>query len=72
MPMTKLLQNKWKFVWDDKYDMSFTEFKTRLIIAPILTLPSSTGGFMNYNNTSLKGLCCVLMWYEKVVTYASR
>nr|GFA65876.1 reverse transcriptase [Tanacetum cinerariifolium] len=37
------------------------ELKKRLVSAPILTLPSGSGGFQIYSDTSKKGLGCVLM-----------
>lgn len=36
------------------------------------TLPSRTCGFVIYNDTSYKGLGCVLMQHGKVITYALR
>ncbi|GJU96352.1 putative nucleotidyltransferase, ribonuclease H, partial [Tanacetum coccineum] len=44
----------------------------RLVSAPILTLPTSSGGFQIYSNASKKGLGCVLMQNCKVIAYASR
>ncbi|TXG50919.1 hypothetical protein EZV62_023443 [Acer yangbiense] len=43
-----------------------------LVSAPILTLPSSGGGYVIYSDASKKGLGCVLMQHGKVITYASR
>ena len=40
--------------------------------APILTIPSGSGGFTIYSDASRKGLGCVLMQHGKVVAYASR
>ncbi|GJZ02102.1 reverse transcriptase [Tanacetum coccineum] len=40
--------------------------------APILTLPSGSGGFQIYSDASKKGLGCVLMQHGKVIAYASR
>ena len=37
----------------------------------MLTIPSSTGGFVIYRDASHKGLGCVLMQNGKVVAYAS-
>ena len=42
------------------------------MIAPILTIPSGSGGFVVYSDASHQRLGCVLMQYEKVVAYASR
>nr|GFB98964.1 reverse transcriptase [Tanacetum cinerariifolium] len=44
----------------------------RLVSAPILTLPSGSGGFQIYSDASKKGLGCVLMQHGKVIAYASR
>ena len=43
-----------------------------MLIAPVLTIPSGTRGFVIYSDDSLKGLDCVLMQNGKVVAYASR
>ena len=42
------------------------------MIAPILTIPSSSGGFVVYSDASRQGLGCVLMEHGRVVAYASR
>jgi hypothetical protein len=46
--------------------------KQRLVSAPVLTIPSSSSGFVIYSDVSHKGLGCVLMQHGKVVAYASR
>ena len=61
MSMMKLLQNDKKFVWNDKWEMSFTKLKTRLTTALILNLSSDAESFVIYNHASSKGLRCVLM-----------
>nr|GEZ29256.1 hypothetical protein [Tanacetum cinerariifolium] len=61
-----------KFVWDEEREKSFEELNKRLVSAPILTLPSGSGGFHIYSNASKKGLGCVLMQHGKVIAYASR
>nr|GFD40556.1 putative reverse transcriptase domain-containing protein [Tanacetum cinerariifolium] len=50
----------------------FEELKQRLVSAPVLTLPSGSGGFQIYNDASKKGLGCVLMQHGKAIAYASR
>ena len=40
--------------------------------APVLTIPSGSGGFVVYSDASKSGLGCVLMQHGKVVAYASR
>ncbi|RVX04476.1 hypothetical protein CK203_018391 [Vitis vinifera] len=54
------------------YYRRFQELNNRLVSAPILTIPSGSGGFVVYSNASHQGLGCVLMQHGKVVTYASR
>ena len=71
-PLTRLTQKGVKFVWSDQCEHSFQELKRRLVSAPILTLPSGTGGFTIYCDASKEGLGCVLMQNDKVVAYASR
>ncbi|KAJ9544952.1 hypothetical protein OSB04_024659 [Centaurea solstitialis] len=44
----------------------------RLVTAPVLVLPTSTGGFQVYSDASKKGLGCVLMQNGRVIAYASR
>jgi hypothetical protein len=46
--------------------------KKRLLTAPVLTLLLGSEGFMVCNNALRKGLGCVLMQHEKVITYALR
>ena len=46
--------------------------KQWLVSAPVLTIPSSSSGFVIYSDVSHKGLGCVLMQHGKVVAYASR
>nr|GEY94238.1 putative reverse transcriptase domain-containing protein [Tanacetum cinerariifolium] len=72
LPLTKLMRKGKKFVWDKEREKSFEELKKRLVFAPILTLPSSSGGFQIYSDASKKGLGCVLMQHGKVIAYASR
>nr|GEZ21256.1 reverse transcriptase [Tanacetum cinerariifolium] len=61
-----------KFVWNEEREKSFKELKQRLVSAPVLTLPSSSGGFQIYSDAFKKGLGCVLMQHGKVIAYASR
>nr|GFD41073.1 putative reverse transcriptase domain, aspartic peptidase domain protein [Tanacetum cinerariifolium] len=49
-----------------------TSVTERLVSAPVLTLPSGSGGFQIYSDASKKGLGCVLMRHGKVIAYASR
>ncbi|GJR88255.1 putative nucleotidyltransferase, ribonuclease H [Tanacetum coccineum] len=72
LPLTQLMRKGEKFVWTDERNESFEELKRRLVSAPILTLPSGSGGFQIYSDASKKGLACVLMQHRKVIAYASR
>ncbi|XP_071714943.1 uncharacterized protein [Rutidosis leptorrhynchoides] len=72
LPLTKLLRKGEKFVWTDERQKSFDELKKRLVSAPILALPSGSGGFQIYSDASKHGLGCVLMQHGKVIAYASR
>nr|GFC96526.1 putative reverse transcriptase domain-containing protein [Tanacetum cinerariifolium] len=72
LPLTQLMRKGEKFVWTNERDESFEELKRRLVSAPILTLPSGSGGFQIYSDASKKGLGCVLMQHGKVIAYASR
>ena len=46
--------------------------KKRLTSAPILSIPSGTGGFVVYSDALKNGLGCVLMQNGKVIAYAVR
>ena len=71
-PMTKLLRKNAPFIWSEECQKSFEELKHRLTTAPILTIPTGTGGFVVYSDASQQGLGCVLMQNGKVIAYASR
>lgn len=71
-PLTKLTQKKARFQWSEAYEKSFQELKTRLTIAPVLTLPDETGDFVIYCDASIVGLGCLLMQRGKVIAYTSR
>ena len=51
-PLTKLTRKNVTFVWNEKCEASFEELKGRLTSAPILTLPSGSGGFVVYTDAS--------------------
>nr|GEZ23958.1 putative reverse transcriptase domain-containing protein [Tanacetum cinerariifolium] len=72
LPLTKLMRKGEKFVWNEEREKSFEELKKRLVSAPILTLPSGSGGFRIYSGALKKGLGCVLMQHAKVIAYESR
>nr|GEW58153.1 putative reverse transcriptase domain-containing protein [Tanacetum cinerariifolium] len=50
LPLTKLMRKGEKFVWNEEREKSFEELKKRLVSAPILTLPSGSGGFQIYSD----------------------
>ena len=72
MPLTQLTKKTNKFEWTDECENSFQELKQRLISVPVLTIPSSTEGFVIHSDASKKGLGCVLMQNGKFIAYASR
>ncbi|GKC03024.1 retrotransposon protein, putative, ty3-gypsy subclass, partial [Tanacetum coccineum] len=53
LPLTKLMRKGEKFVCNDERVEGLEE---RLVSAPILTLPSGSGGFQIYSDASKKGL----------------
>lgn len=72
--VTSLTRLTWKEVkqeWSKDCKESLEKLKKRLTTAPILTLLSGSEGFIVYNNTSNKGLRCVLMQDRKMIVYAS-
>ncbi|KAJ8771673.1 hypothetical protein K2173_026850 [Erythroxylum novogranatense] len=71
-PLKKLLRKNVTFRWTEECQRSFEELKYRLTTAPVLAIPSGTGGFEVYSDASHQGLGCVLMQYDRVVAYASR
>ena len=60
-PFTRLTQKMVKFQWSDDYEKSFTELKTRLTTAPVLTLPEGLDSYVIYCDASRVSLGCVLM-----------
>ena len=60
-PLTRLTRKNAKFDWTKECERSFQELKQRLVFALVLTIPSSSGGFVIYSDASHKGLGCVLM-----------
>ena len=71
-PLTRLTQKNVRFEWSAACEQSFEELKRQLTTAPVLTLPSGSGGYAVYCDASRVGLGCVLMQHGKVITYASR
>ncbi|XP_065866494.1 uncharacterized protein [Euphorbia lathyris] len=71
-PMTQLLRKGVKFKWTPECQKSFDTLKSRLISAPVLTLPVVGEGYTIYSDASRQGLGIVLMQNDKVIAYASR
>ncbi|GKA83808.1 ty3-gypsy retrotransposon protein [Tanacetum coccineum] len=69
--LLQLMRKGEKFVWTDERQESFEELKQRLVSAPILTLPSGSGGFQIYSDASKRFRLCLLQ-HGKVIAYASR
>ncbi|GJZ11426.1 putative reverse transcriptase domain-containing protein [Tanacetum coccineum] len=53
-PMTKLSQNKVKFIWGNKQEAAFQLIKQKLCSAPILALPEGSEYFIAYCDASIK------------------
>nr|GEZ92215.1 putative reverse transcriptase domain-containing protein [Tanacetum cinerariifolium] len=78
--VTELMRKGKKFVWNEEREKSFEELKQRLVSAPVLTLPSGSGGFQIYSALSRKsgmitGLKVeeeIIHDLERVIAYASR
>ncbi|XP_074337108.1 uncharacterized protein LOC141674272 [Apium graveolens] len=67
----KVLKNE-KFTWNEECEESFQEMKNRLVTASVLVLPDDQEDFVIYSDASYRGLGCVLMQHNNVITYASR
>ncbi|KAK8951418.1 hypothetical protein KSP39_PZI003909 [Platanthera zijinensis] len=72
LPLTSLTRKGKGLVWTVECELSFEDLKDRMMIAPILSLPSGPDGFQIYSDASGQGLGCVLMQHGKVVVYSSR
>ncbi|KAI4310376.1 hypothetical protein MLD38_035357 [Melastoma candidum] len=71
-PLTQLLKKEAAFEWTHECEESFLELRNILTSAPVLVLPSGSGGFVDYCDASYSGLGAVLMQHGRVVAYASR
>lgn len=69
--LTRLTRKNVKFEWSDECEKNFQELKKSLVSTLALTVPSVGGGFVIYNDTSRKGLGCVLIQHGKVIAYSS-
>ncbi|KAJ4968492.1 hypothetical protein NE237_015193 [Protea cynaroides] len=72
VPLTRLRKKGEKFIWTDEYEKCFQTLKSRLVSAPILTIPAPGLPFTLYTDASGLGLGCVLMQGEQVIAYASK
>jgi hypothetical protein len=70
-PLTTLTKNTC-YVWTDECGHSFQELKRCLVTTPVLALPTESGNFVVYSDTSKKGLGCLLMQNDNIIAYASR
>ena len=61
-----------KFQRSDDCEKSFAELKTSLTVAPVLTLPEGSDGYMTNCDAPRVVLGCVLMPQDKVIAYSSR
>jgi hypothetical protein len=71
-PLMRLLRKDGPFEWNYKCKKSLQELKTRLISAPILSLPKEDNPYALYKDASKEGFGTILMQDKKVITYASR
>ena len=71
-PLTQLTRKEVKFEWFVDCEKSYQELKERLTSAQVLALLEGQDEFVVYIDASIRGLGCVLMQHDKVITYASR
>ncbi|KAJ4961944.1 hypothetical protein NE237_021854 [Protea cynaroides] len=72
VPLTRLTKKGQKFMWIDECEKCIQTLKSRLVSAPILTIPEPSVPFTLYTDASGLGIGCVLMQGEQVIAYASR
>ena len=70
--MTRLTRKEVKFEWNDLCERAFQELKRRLTSAHILIILERGRRYIVYYDASKDGLGCVLMQFERVVSYGSR
>ena len=70
--MTRLTRKGVKYEWSDDCEQSFQKLKSRLTMAPVLTLLTLGIEYVVFNDASRQGLGCVLMQDGRVIAYASR
>ena len=71
-PLTNLTRKNIKFQWTNACEGSFMELKQTLVSAPILAIPTGSGGLVLYINAFKCSLGCVLIQIERVIAYSSR
>ena len=71
-PLTQLTRKEVKFEWFVDCEKSYQELKERLTSTQVLALLEGQDEFVVYIDASIRGLGCVLMQHDKVITYASR
>ena len=69
LPLTRLTHKGVKFEWSDDCEHCFQELKEILVTTSILTILSSSRGFVVYSDASRQGLGCVLMQHRRVMAY---
>ena len=70
--LTRLTRKGVKYEWSDDCEQSFQELKSRLIMAPVLALPTLGVEYVVFSDASRQGLGCVFMQDGRVIAYASR
>ena len=71
-PLTRLTKKGVKYDWSVDCEQSFQELKSRLTMAPVLTLPTLGVEYVVFSDASRQGLGCVLMQDSRVIAYTSR
>ncbi|XP_073057028.1 uncharacterized mitochondrial protein AtMg00860-like [Primulina eburnea] len=66
MPLTRLTQKKYKFIWNEDCEKSFQTLKEKLASTPVLILPAENKDFTICSDASKDGLGCVLMQEGRV------
>ena len=69
--MTRLTRKEVKFDWDDRCKEAFQDLKRRLTTAPILIVLDRGEGYTVYYDALRVELGCVLMKFERAVSYGS-
>jgi hypothetical protein len=70
--MTSLLEKGKEFKWTEKYQESFNQLRSMLMVALVLIMPDLQKNFDIYCDASRQGLGCVLKQEGHVIAYASR